>query len=208
MGGGDGVRLSAVRGDIRDTALYHSVLAAVAQGHTTRGGIAGYIGRKAADISHPLNVLEDSHLLTREADVFRAGKSTYRITEPLITFYGAMMRPSWDRLESGQAAEVWARSAERFAAQVAGPHFEALCREYLLGAGRSRLGAGRSRLAPPLGQVGSGVDTTRCVLACLGAGGFSDALRAAAEEAAGVGVGEVGRVLLIGPEELYGDGQG
>ncbi|MET9759322.1 ATP-binding protein [Streptomyces sp. NPDC006372] len=144
--------LLAEEADIRDTALYHSVLAAVAQGNATRGGIAGYIGRKSVDISHPLNVLEDSHLLVREADVFRAGKSQYRITEPLITFYEAIMRPAWARLESGQAAEVWARSAERFASQVAGPHFEALCREYVLGPGRSLLGTS-------LGDVGSGVVT-------------------------------------------------
>ncbi|MEZ0064311.1 hypothetical protein ABIA32_000289 [Streptacidiphilus sp. MAP12-20] len=43
------------------------------------------------------------------------------------------MRPARPRLESGQAAQVWLQSAERFAAQVAGPHFEAPCREYLLG---------------------------------------------------------------------------
>ncbi|WP_199757559.1 ATP-binding protein [Micromonospora sp. Llam0] len=49
--------------DVRDTALYHSVLAAVAAGNNTRGGIAGYIGRKAADIGHHLNVLEDSQTL-------------------------------------------------------------------------------------------------------------------------------------------------
>lgn len=144
--------LLAEEADIRDTALYHSVLAAVSQGNTTRGGIAGYIGRKSVDISHPLNVLEDSHLLVREADVFRAGKSQYRITEPLINFYEAVMRPSWARLESGQATEVWAQSSERFAAQVAGPHFEALCREYVLGPGRSLLNTS-------LGEVGSGVVT-------------------------------------------------
>jgi len=144
--------LLAEEADIRDTALYHSVLAAVAQGNTTRGGIAGYIGRKSVDISHPLNVLEDSHLLVREADVFRSGKSQYRITEPLINFYEAVMRPAWARLEGGQAAEVWAQAGQRFAAQVAGPHFEAMCREYVLG-------PGRTLLSTSLGEVGSGVVT-------------------------------------------------
>jgi len=144
--------LLAEETDIRDTALYHSVLAAVAQGNRTRGGIAGYIGRKSVDISHPLNVLEDSHLLVREEDVFRSGRSHYRITEPLINFYEAVMRPAWTQLESGQAAEVWAQSAERFAAQVAGPHFEAVCREYVLG-------PGRSLLSTTLGQTGAGVVT-------------------------------------------------
>ncbi|MFR0353257.1 AAA family ATPase [Streptomyces sediminimaris] len=144
--------LLAEEADIRDTALYHSVLAAVAEGNTTRGGIAGYIGRKSVDISHPLNVLEDSHLLVREADIFRAGKSQYRITEPLINFYEAVMRPAWARLEAGQASEVWAQADQRFAAQVAGPHFEAMCREYVLG-------PGRNLLSTSLGDVGGGVVT-------------------------------------------------
>ncbi|WP_353944014.1 hypothetical protein ABII15_21905 [Streptomyces sp. HUAS MG91] len=70
----------------------------------------------------------------------------------MINFYEAVMRPSWARLESGQAAEVWAQSSERFAAQVVGPHFEAVCREYVLGPGRSLLGTA-------LGEVGAGVVT-------------------------------------------------
>ena len=148
--------LLAEETDIRDTALYHSVLAAVAEGNSTRGGIANYIGRKAVDISHPLNVLEDSHLLEREEDMFRSGRAQYRITEPLINFYESVMRPAWARLESGQGNEVWAQSGERFSAKVAGPHFETICREYMLGAGQSLLDGS-------LGQVGRGVvsDATR-----------------------------------------------
>ncbi|MGN2640658.1 ATP-binding protein [Nocardia takedensis] len=146
--------LLAEEAEIRDTALYHSVLAAVAQGNNTRGGIAGYIGRKAVDISHPLTVLEDCHLLVREQDVFRAGKSVYRITEPLINFYEAVMRPAWARLESGQGRQVWARSKERFASQVAGPHFESMCREYVLDDGDELLGP-----TALFGEIGCGVVT-------------------------------------------------
>ncbi|WP_444949576.1 AAA family ATPase [Micromonospora ureilytica] len=73
--------------DLRDTALYHSVLSAVAEGNGTRGGIAGYIGRKSTDLQHPLTVLEDAGLLIREPDPLRSGRSRYRIAEPLITFY-------------------------------------------------------------------------------------------------------------------------
>ncbi|WP_228002817.1 ATP-binding protein [Nocardia australiensis] len=146
--------LLAEEAEIRDTALYHSVLAAVAQGSNTRGGIASYIGRKAVDISHPLTVLEDCHLLVREQDVFRAGKSVYRITEPLINFYEAVMRPSWARLESGQAQQVWARSKERFTAQVAGPHFEAMCREFMLGDGIEMLDSDAG-----FGEIGCGIVT-------------------------------------------------
>ncbi len=145
--------LLAEEAEIRDPALYHSVLAAVAEGNTTRGGIAGYIGRKSVDIAHPLTVLEDCHLLVREDDVFRTGRTLYRIAEPLVTFYEAVARPAWARLEAGEAEAVWQRSAERFAAQVVGPHFETICREYLLRAGPEVFGD------RPVGEVGVGVVT-------------------------------------------------
>lgn len=49
--------LLAEESAIRDPALYHSVLAAIAGGHHTNGGIASFIGRKSDQITHPLNVL-------------------------------------------------------------------------------------------------------------------------------------------------------
>ncbi len=136
--------------EVRDTALYHSVLAAVASGNNTRGGIANYIGRKAADIGHHLNVLEDCGLLRREFDVFRAGRSCYRIAEPLITFYQAIMRPQWGLLESGCATAVWQDAKARFPAQVVGPHFEQMCREFASTAPPEIFGA-------LSGDVGAGV---------------------------------------------------
>src|SRR5206468_2893252 len=65
--------------DVRDSALYHSVLAAVAAGNSTRGGIANYVGRKATDIGHHLLVLEDSGLLRARPDIFRAGRAIYQV---------------------------------------------------------------------------------------------------------------------------------
>lgn len=118
--------------DVRDTALYHSILAAAASGNNTRGGIASYIGRKSADIGHHLNVLEDCHLLRRDADLFRSGRSRYSIAEPLIVFYEVVMRPRWGLLESGRAAPIWADARPRFLSQVVGPHFERMCREFAM----------------------------------------------------------------------------
>jgi len=76
-------------------------------------------------------VLEDAGLLRRESDVFRAGRGTVHITEPLISFYHAVMRPEWTRLERpGQAETVWADARARFDSSVLGPHFEQLCRTW------------------------------------------------------------------------------
>jgi uncharacterized protein len=142
--------------EVRDTALYHSVLAAVANGNNTRGGIANYIGRRATDISHHLTVLEDSGLLRRDRDVFRSGRSTYRVAEPLVVFYQVVMRQQWGLLESGRTRIVWEAARARFSAQVLGPHFEQLCRDFAMSAPANLFGE-----LP--GEIGSGVvpDTVR-----------------------------------------------
>ena len=60
------------------------------------------------------------------------------------------MRPQWGLLESGRARPVWQDATARFSAQVLGPHFEQLCREFALAAPAGLFGA-----LP--GEVGAGV---------------------------------------------------
>jgi AAA+ ATPase superfamily predicted ATPase len=126
--------LLADESDIRDPALYHAVLGAIASGRHTRGGIAEIINRKSTDIGHPLAVLEDCHLIAKYAEPFRRGRSVYRVVEPLISFYEAVMRPEWTRLERMDPAGAWRNSRSRFLSQVVGPHFEMLCREWAMDA--------------------------------------------------------------------------
>jgi uncharacterized protein len=140
--------------DVRDSALYHSVLAAVAAGNSTRGGIANYVGRKATDIGHHLMVLEDSGLLRARPDIFRAGRAIYQVAEPLVTFYQVVMRSQWGLLESGRAQTVWTAARARFSSQVVGPHFEQLCREFALWAPPELFGE-----LP--GEIGAGVVADR-----------------------------------------------
>ena len=132
--------LLAEETDIREPALYNSVLGAIATGNATSGGIANYVGRRSSEVTHPLTVLEDAGLITREADPFHARKSLYRISEPLITFYEAIMRPAWPQLERRQAKAVWRRQRSTFLSQVVGPHFEALCREWATQTGEEVFG--------------------------------------------------------------------
>ncbi len=136
---------------VRDTAVYYSVLAAIAEGNTARGGIASYLARPATDLAHPLGVLEDAGLVSRQVDMFRANRSFYRIAEPLVAFYHAVMRPVWGDLERpGRGDEVWRRMRQTFTSKVVGPHFEGLCREWIrwyaapetVGGYPSKVGAG------------------------------------------------------------------
>ncbi|WP_045875272.1 ATP-binding protein [Pseudofrankia sp. DC12] len=127
----EGRYLLAEEPELRDVGLYHSVLAAIAAGNASRGGIADYLGRKSTDLAHPLTVLEDVGLIRREEDAFRNNRAAYRIAEPLVTFYHAVIRPSWGDLERpGRAAQIWRRVRPTFLSKVMGPHFEDLCREW------------------------------------------------------------------------------
>lgn len=132
--------LLAEETDIRDPALYHAVLGAIAAGRNTRGGIADHIGRKSPDIGHPLSVLEDVQLIGHEPDPFRKGRSSYHIRDPLIVFYEAVMRRQWTRLERGDPAGAWHSAQATFQSQVVGPHFESLCREWALDGGDGAFG--------------------------------------------------------------------
>jgi hypothetical protein len=89
-------------------------------------------------------------LLVRAPDLLHAGRSTYRITEPLVTFYEAVMRPSWTALEQRQAAEVWRHAAHRYTSAVLGPTLQGLVREWLLRFASTQL------LGGPVAVVGSG----------------------------------------------------
>jgi len=161
----EGRYLLAEEPELHDRALYHSVLGAIADGNSNRGGIAAYLGRKSTDLAHPLAVLQDVGLITHEQDAFRRNRSAYRIAEPLLVFYHAVMRPHWGELERpGRAAAAWQRLQPTFRSKVLGPHFERICRDWTrwhadpdtLGGLPSRVGSGT--VADPVGRTTHEVD--------------------------------------------------
>lgn len=127
--------LLAEETDIREPALYHSVIAAIALGHTSTAAIASYTGCEPDQVALPLSDLEGAGLVVREPDLFRGDRFTYRITEPLITFYAAIMRQHWADLKLRRARSVWSAAQHTFSTQIAGPHFEALCRSFAIAQG-------------------------------------------------------------------------
>ncbi len=117
--------------DVREPLIYHSILATVADGETTRGRIASGIGRKTTDIGQALQVLEDTGFLTKNEDAFAQRKPTWHIADPIMAFHYAVTRPVWQRLQRpGRASEIWNQRRTTFTSQVLGPHFEHLCRQW------------------------------------------------------------------------------
>jgi len=53
--------------------------------------------------------------------MFKDNRSAFRIAEPLVTFYHAVMRPIWSDLEhTRDASRLWALSQRRFSATYSG----------------------------------------------------------------------------------------
>ncbi|WP_377271133.1 ATP-binding protein [Peterkaempfera sp. SMS 1(5)a] len=116
-----------------DRAVCHSTLAAVASGAATRGEIAERLGLRLEDVTHALAQLQDCGLLTCEPNAFHPRRERLRITEPLLAFEHAVLRPHRSQLERQPPAEVWPQLRPVFDAAVVGPHFARLCRDWALG---------------------------------------------------------------------------
>ncbi len=129
----EGRYLLAEEPEVREHALYHSALGAIAGGATRRGEIASALGRTSQDVGHVLGVLEDIGFVERREDAFRARRPTWHITEPFIAFHHAVIRPRFAQwVRPGRTAAVWAQSKETFRSRVIGPRFEELCRSWTL----------------------------------------------------------------------------
>lgn len=238
--------------DSWDVASCHSTVTALATGRSTPGEIADFLDRPATDVPHILSHLEERSLLRGEPDAFQPGLIHYRITEPLLAFDHAVIRPHRSDLMDAdvtEIGEIWRQARAVFERDVARPHFARICREWavryapaeLFGdAPESALWGSlphttgepaiidvvvhgpHARRPGPLLSIGSvswahpmdtphlerlrghlthlaalGEETGRTRLVCYSAAGFSPGLREA--EASG-------DVLLVAPEQLYGDG--
>jgi AAA+ ATPase superfamily predicted ATPase len=118
--------------ELGDATLYYSVLSAIAQGACRRSEIAGVLGRSDNSLSHPLAVLEQTHLIERVEDAFRQRRPVYRINEPAVRLYQLIIGPNEPRLVGGGGAAIWAEAADTVQSKIYGPHLEDLAREWCL----------------------------------------------------------------------------
>ncbi len=129
------------------------------------------MGRKTNELHHPLTVLEDAGLIVREADAFRANRTDFRINEPLLAFYHAVVRPYWPVFMRGTATDrIWAHCQRRFASAILGPHFEQICREWTLYFAADRFGEWPSQVSSGTVNDPAARSTTQVDVAAIGHG--------------------------------------
>lgn len=149
---------------LTDMALYHSVLAAIASGEHKPSSIAGRIGRPLSALPHVLSVLAGAGLIERHVDMFRSNRTTYEITEPIVAFHHAVMRPNLGTFERGRTEAAWKSARATFFSKLVGPTFERTCREWTrhFASAETRRGdgmhVGRGTVSDPAAKTSHEVD--------------------------------------------------
>lgn len=115
---------------ITDRGLYHSAIGAISRGRSTPGKVASALGRDEGGTRHVLSMLERAHLVERDQDVLRRRRPVLRVADPILRVDQLVIRPHLAALEGRDAERVWTASVATVAAQIAGPHFERLAREW------------------------------------------------------------------------------
>jgi AAA+ ATPase superfamily predicted ATPase len=145
----EGRVLLAEEPSITGSVAYQSVLTALAAGRTRRSEIAAALGRPDSALAHPLTVLEDARLVIRQEDALRARRTTFHVAEPILRLHQTVIAPQEARLLRHQGARVWAEAGATVRAQIYGPHFEQLAREWTAAhASSETLGGMPTRVAP------------------------------------------------------------
>ncbi|MBA3876834.1 MAG: hypothetical protein C0498_07840 [Anaerolinea sp.] len=122
--------LLAEEPSLTDRAIYQSALAAIAAGRTTSGGVAGALGRPETSVTHVIDGLERAGFIERADDVLRSRRPTLRITDAMLRFQHAVVRPDLHRFEARQTLSAWTDATARFESGVVEPAFEAIARTW------------------------------------------------------------------------------
>jgi len=112
-----------LREELREPRVYAAILAAVAGGARKFGEISSKVGLDRANLTRYLAVLDNLGLVDREVPVTeprpdRSRKGLYRVTDPFVGTWFALVHPFRDLLESGRIHRAWPRIEERLAQRM------------------------------------------------------------------------------------------
>lgn len=125
---------------IRDTAVYGSLMAAIAAGESSPAKIGGLMGRSSSSLSYQLNMLESAGFIERRQDLLMDRRPVITVADPVVRFHHLVIEPNIAELEAGRSARVWDDVRHTVDSKILGPHFEALATEWVTYYGRDEAG--------------------------------------------------------------------
>ncbi len=115
----------------RSPQVHHSILASIANGSVTAGGISKRVGKPVSNLAPALNRLVDAGFVIRHQDPLRDQRPSYRLADPFLQFHYAILEPNGALLRDVAPAHLWAtRLRHTFDSQVRGPVLEEVGRSW------------------------------------------------------------------------------
>jgi uncharacterized protein len=147
-----------------DSAVYGSVLRAVAEGEHRPSRIGGRIGRPQTSLTHALGVLVGSGFLVNDTGLLSGRDPLYRMVDEIISFLRSCVEPWRSLIDEQRRHEAWTAAAPTWTSRVLGPHLEDIARSWAAHfASPETLGGaagivGRAEIPDPDGRVTREID--------------------------------------------------
>lgn len=123
-----------LRQELREPAVYNSIIAAIAHGASRMSDIASRVQMETAACARYLNVLIELDILQKTEPVIGKSKRkvVYRITDSFYRFWYRFVPENMTAISSGYMGAVYDRAVERYLPDYMGQIFEGMCRTWLL----------------------------------------------------------------------------
>ena len=115
---------------IHDTAIYGSLMAAIAAGESSPAKIGGLVGRPSSSLSHQLGMLKSAGFVERRQDMLLSRRPVITVADPVVRLHHLVIEPHLADMEAGRARQIWDEVGHTVESKILGPHFEALATEW------------------------------------------------------------------------------
>ena len=123
-----------LRQELREPAVYNSIIAAIAGGTTKLTNIAVSLGMESGKCSKYISVLSELGIVKKTEPVVDKSKRKvqYRISDPFFNFWFRFVPSNMMSISSGSIARVFDAAIGSYLNQYMGLPFEEICRQYLV----------------------------------------------------------------------------
>lgn len=120
--------------ELREPAVYNSIIAAVAAGASKLNEIATKVGMETGACSKYLNVLLNLGILKKETPVMekQGRKTIYVIEDNFFRFWYYFVAKNMSAIYSGRIYQIYDGTVKKYFSDYMGQIFEKMCKEYLL----------------------------------------------------------------------------
>lgn len=120
--------------ELREPALYNSIIAAIAGGASRSNEISTKVGLQSGVCAKYLRVLLELGILKKETPITeRPGKKTiYAIDDNFFRFWYRFVPRNMSAINANRSGQIYGQAIKRYYSDYMGLIFEKMCQEYLL----------------------------------------------------------------------------